>query len=146
MGQIRRERVRNECWKIQLDCGEWELVGSLRKFQVSPSQHHYTDVLSLPFRCSSKKHSLSLHEVLLGNFKVATCAPPAQTCLIISGEHKGSFYNLASKMEKNEGSSSAVALEWLQRWEAGKVLWFLGNDMNQQKHKLKCKQAKKVNT
>lgn len=50
--------VRNECWKIQLDCGEWELVGSLRKFQVPPSQHHYTDVLSLSFRCPSKKHSL----------------------------------------------------------------------------------------
>lgn len=44
--------VRNEGWKI-LDCGELELVSSLRKFQVLLSQYHYTDVVSLSFFCPS---------------------------------------------------------------------------------------------
>lgn len=48
--------VRNEGWKI-LDLGELELVSSLRKFQMSLSQYHYTDVVSLSFFCPSNRHS-----------------------------------------------------------------------------------------
>ena len=106
--------MRNGGWKVQQDCGEWELVGSLRKFQVSLSQYCYIE-MSLSFCCPSNRHLLSLQEVLLGNFKVETCASPAETCLIISGWCEGSFPYLASKMAKSEGSSSGVALKWLQR-------------------------------
>lgn len=113
----------NGGWKVQLDCGEWGLVGSLRKFQVSLSQHHYTDV-SLSFCCPSNRHLWSLQEVLLGNFKVKTCASPAQIFLIISGWCKGSFLHLANKMAKSKGSSFGVALDGFKDEKQGRFFGF----------------------